>query len=161
MFSLKVRGVLWNSKEVIWYSAAPAKPVYQLSIFLLSRTHLKRFVSSAPAGGSVVIRRTSSCMQLSWQRNRRSLQLNHHQENICIKKTSQCRHLGFRATKTQSKNRPPVLGLALLQHILLVHKLCECDILLVQQGLQMRRCVQVKLPKHGCLSLEPTLQLMS
>lgn len=89
------------------------------AFFLLSRTHLKRFVSSPPAGGSVVIRWTSSCMQLSWQRNRRSLQINRHQDNKLQQqknKLVQARRCsgGFRATKTQRKNRPPVLGLALL-----------------------------------------------
>lgn len=29
-------------------------------------------------------------------------------------------------------NRPPILGLALLQHVLLVHELSESDILFVQ-----------------------------
>lgn len=29
-------------------------------------------------------------------------------------------------------NRPPVLGLALLQHVFLIHELTESDILLVQ-----------------------------
>lgn len=45
--------------------------------------------------------------------------------------------------------RPPVLGLALLQHIVLVQELRESDILLVQQRLEVRRCDQVKLPEHG------------
>lgn len=49
----------------------------------------------------------------------------------------------------QLMSRPPVLGLALLQHIFLIQELTKRDILLVQQRLQMRGCVQVKLPKHG------------
>lgn len=46
-------------------------------------------------------------------------------------------------------NRPPVLRLALLQHILLIHELGESYILFVQQSLQVGGRVQVKLPKHG------------
>lgn len=36
------------------------------------RTHLKRLLSSKSAGGSVVMRLTSSCMQWSWERKRSS-----------------------------------------------------------------------------------------
>lgn len=36
------------------------------------RTHLKRLLSSRSAGGSVVMRLTSSCMQWSWERKRSS-----------------------------------------------------------------------------------------
>lgn len=46
-------------------------------------------------------------------------------------------------------NTPPVLCLALLQDIFLIHELDESDILFVQQSLQMRRRVQIKFPKHG------------
>lgn len=37
-----------------------------------SESHLKRLRSSMSAGGSVVMRLTSSCMQWSWERKRRS-----------------------------------------------------------------------------------------
>lgn len=36
------------------------------------KTHLKRLLSSRSAGGSVVIRLTSSCIQWSWERKRSS-----------------------------------------------------------------------------------------
>lgn len=36
------------------------------------RTHLNRLLSSRSAGGSVVMRLTSSCMQWSWERKRSS-----------------------------------------------------------------------------------------
>lgn len=43
-----------------------------LVLYIALYTHLKRLLSSRSAGGSVVMRLTSSCMQWSWERKRSS-----------------------------------------------------------------------------------------
>lgn len=54
----------------------PLDTVDSIYIILVNTTtYLKRFISSTPAGGSVVIKRTSSCMQCSWHKNWRSLHI--------------------------------------------------------------------------------------
>lgn len=42
-----------------------------------------------------------------------------------------------------------VLGLALLQDVVFIHHLQQCDILFLQQRVDVRRGMEVKFPKHG------------
>lgn len=49
----------------------------------------------------------------------------------------------------QEIQQAPVLGLAFLQDVILVHQLLQGHILLVQQLVHVRRRVQIELPEHG------------
>lgn len=110
--------------------------VYYISKYK-GTTYLKRLTSSTPVGGSVVISRTSSCIHWSWLRNWRSLLIHNRDKKISLPSGEMTDKPHLNKLDVDPTNRPPVLCLALLQHILLIHELGKSNILFVQQSLQV------------------------
>lgn len=85
---------LFNKMAGKWYDIEQCQQAPQIKYITSAKfninTYLKRLISSMPAGGSVVIIRTSSCMHWSWHRNWRSLRIqnkdnrstSHHQIDL-------------------------------------------------------------------------------